>query len=118
MFGSTPENSYIEVQDDVLVARMGLAEYRIARADVLGAGPSSWSMLGGIGWRVAPRTLGLIGALHGIVELRLARPYTHHIALLPLRFTRLVVSLEDPAAFLAEFGAAGAAESSARAMST
>lgn len=105
LFGATAANSYVELLDDAVIARMGLAQYRIARSDIVAARPSAWPLLGGIGWRVGPNALALIGARRGVVEFRLARPYTHRIALVPMRFMRLFVSLDAPAAFLAALGA-------------
>jgi hypothetical protein len=103
--GGTAETSYAEVLPEAVVVRFGLSQHRIARSDIAAARRGRWPLIGGIGWRVGPGVLGLIGSLDGIVELELARPYIHHLVLIPLRFRRLVVSLEDPEAFLADLDA-------------
>jgi len=108
LFGATPERSYVELADGRLVARFGwLFNYSFPLADIEGAGPRSWPLLHGVGWRSNLfGVIGLIGARENVVEVRLKQRRWVWM-LLPLSCNRLAVSLEDPAAFLEALARAG-----------
>jgi hypothetical protein len=82
--------------------RFGLSHHVIERAHIESAERAHWPLIAGIGWRIGPGVLGLIGSLHGIVKLELSHPYTHHVLALPLKYTQLYLSMEDADAFLAD----------------
>jgi hypothetical protein len=105
LFGGTRSRSYVEVEPDSVTFRFGIFEARIPRADVSGASPAHWPLIGGIGWRLGPGAVGLIGSLQNVVEVRLRQPHRVSLLLLPVNARRVFVSLEDPQAFLADLGA-------------
>ena len=108
LFGGTPDRSYLELTADRLTARFGwLFNYSFPLADIEGAGPRSWPLLHGVGWRSNLfGVIGLIGARENVVEVRLKQRRWVWM-LLPLSCNRLAVSLEDPAAFLEALARAG-----------
>lgn len=106
LFGGTPSRSYVEVEPGTVTFRFGTFEARIPRADISGASRERWPLLGGIGWRVGPGTVGLIGSLENVVEVRLRQPHRVSVFWLPVKARRVFVSLADPEAFLADLGAA------------
>ncbi len=106
LFGASRERSHVEVSDGTVTFRFGLFETTIPKEDIASAHHSRWPALGGIGWKIGGRgTLGLIGSLKGIVEVRLRCPQPIRVLWIPVKMRRLFVSLEEPDAFLAEVGA-------------
>ena len=101
LFGATAGRSYVELTGDRLVARFGwLSHYTFPIADIESAARRSWPWFYGIGWRTSFRgTVGLIGSLDNVVEMRFRRRRWLWM-LLPLPCDRLAISLEDPEAFL------------------
>jgi len=101
LLGATSDRSYVELADDRLVARFGwLFHHSFPLIDIEGAGPRSWPLLYGIGWRSnLIGLIGLIGSHQNVVEVRLKRRRWIWM-LLPLSCNRLAVSLEDPEALL------------------
>lgn len=105
---ATPDNSYLEITDEGVVARFGAFFNRtIPRDQIESAGESEWPIWLGVGWRAGfGGRCGLIGSYNGIVELQLAEPMQ---VLRVFSFTSLSVSLEDPRAFLEALAATSAA---------
>jgi len=108
LFGATPGRSYVELDDDRLVARFGwLFHHSFPLADIEGAARTSWPLLDGIGWKTNLfGVVGLIGSPGNVVEVRFKRRRWVWM-LLPLSCNRLAVSLENPEAFLKALGRAG-----------
>lgn len=108
LFGATPGRSYVELDDDRLVARFGwLFHHSFPLIDIEGARPRSWPLLYGIGWKSnLIGVIGLTGSYRSVVEVRLRRRRWIWM-LLPLPINRLAVSLEDPKAFLEALARAG-----------
>jgi len=106
-FGTRRSRSYLEVGETKLdlvfspffresVPRGRIATFRLC----------SWPRLGGIGWRVGRGgTVGLIGSRKNTVEILLREPQRVRVAFLPMNCRRIVVSLQDPDAFIADLGA-------------
>jgi hypothetical protein len=107
LFGGTPSRSFVELTRDFVRIRFGpLFDERVPRETIAHAGPVAWSLLGGIGWRLAAgRTIGLIGSRKDNVELRLREPIRVRFLFFPKRCERIVVSLRDPGRFLEHLGA-------------
>src|SRR5579884_1920498 len=103
LLGGTQANSYVDVTEDSVRFRFGWGfDETVPRADIAGASRASWPMLGGIGWRLwLGGTIGLIGSLDGIVEVRLRSAKRMRAAFIPWRCRRIVVSLLDPDGFVA-----------------
>ncbi len=106
LFGGTPSRSYVDVEPDIITFRFGGFEARVPRADISGATRTHWPILGGIGWRVGPGAVALIGARQNVVEVKLRHPHRMSVLLLPINARRVFISLEEPEAFLAELGLA------------
>ncbi|PTL76120.1 hypothetical protein [Vitiosangium sp. GDMCC 1.1324] len=106
LFGGTPSRSYVEVAPDSVTFRFGAFVARIPLADVSGASRAHWPLLGGIGWRIGPGAVGLIGSLQNVVEVTLRQPHRVRVMGIPVKARRVFVSLEDPEAFLADLAAA------------
>src|SRR5215472_12746315 len=97
-----PEDSYVEVTDDRVTARMGWA-FRAAfdRSRVVRAAPSGKPVRltrGVHGW--AGRWL-VNGAGDGVLEIDLAPPQGARVMGFPVTLRQLLVSVEDPAALAA-----------------
>jgi len=96
-----PGGSFVDLDDRTMRVRLGWAfSARIPRSLVVAARPAPPVHLtvGAHGWR--GRWL-VNGARDGIVEVDLAEPVRAFTAGFPLRLRQLVVSLEDPDAFMA-----------------
>jgi hypothetical protein len=108
LFGATPGRSYVELDDDRLVARFGwLFHHSFPLIDIEGARPRSWPLLYGTGWRSnLVGVIGLVGSRRNVVEVRLRRRRWIWM-ILPLSCNRLAFSLEDPEAFLEALARAG-----------
>ena len=104
LFGGTRPRAYVDVEPDTVTFRFGAFEARIPRADVSGASRARWPLLGGIGWRIEPGAVALIGSLQNVVEVRLRQPHRVSVLWIPVNALRVFVSLEDPEAFLADLG--------------
>lgn len=105
-FGATEARSYVDVTPQSVEIVFGLSRHVIPRSDIVAAKRFGWPAYGGIGWRIDPDTLGLIGSLDGVVLLQLAGKHVHHVLLAPLTFRRLCVSMEDPDALIRDLGVA------------
>jgi hypothetical protein len=103
LFGGTPGRSYVELTDGTVRFRFGwLFDYRVPRREIAGASRTTWSLLGGIGWRLAlGGRVGLIGSLANVVEVRLDPPRWIRVVFVPWRCRRICVSVVDPDALLA-----------------
>ncbi|MEX0786850.1 MAG: hypothetical protein WD939_09450 [Dehalococcoidia bacterium] len=102
--GSTPANSYAELNEVGLTISLGFLFNRtIARSDIESAEQISWPFWMGVGWRTNFRNqLGLIGSYQGVVEMKLKTPIR---VLGLLNCDRVAISLEEPEAFLAALNA-------------
>jgi hypothetical protein len=70
---------------------------------VASARPIAWTGKGG--WRLQWSHVALIGSREGVVEITFAEPVRHRVLrVFPARWRRLVVSMADPDAFLADLG--------------
>ena len=99
--GATRENSYVELTGDAIRLRFGPTfDHTIARDNVIGAAPMSWSLFDGFGVRAGGQIVGVIGSTSGVVELRLRQPATFRYAMWPWTVSRVAISLEDPRGFI------------------
>jgi hypothetical protein len=110
LFGGTPSRSFAEVTQDIVRIKFGpLFDESIPYGMIAHASPATWSVLGGIGWRIGRgKTIGLIGSLKNNVELRLREPIRVRFLFFPKQCERIVVSLRDPRRFLERLGDAPA----------
>jgi hypothetical protein len=104
LFGGTRHRASVDVEPDTVTFRFGAFEARIPRFDVSGASPVPWPLYRGIGWRIGPGAVALIGSLQNVVEVRLRQPHRVRVLGIPVRARRVSVSLEQPAAFLSDLG--------------
>lgn len=102
LFGATRERSYVDLRPSALRIRFGPFMELIPFDEIASASLTRWPALGGIGWRIGPDYVGLIGSLEGVVELTLHSRRRAVVLFLPWRYTRISISFEDPEAFLAE----------------
>lgn len=109
VFGVRSQRAYVAVDERDVTVCLGFFRHRFPRAHVVGAElvQAHWLVrLGaGIGWHTN-FSEGLIvnGSLGGLVELRLAPPERLRLLLIPLRCTRLWVSMVDPDALIRALG--------------
>jgi hypothetical protein len=102
--GATARASFVEVTADAVRFRFGWGfDERLPRADLAAARRARWPWYRGIGWRLWPGCIGLIGSLSGVVEIALARPRRARVFGVPWTFRWIAVSFRDPDGFLAEF---------------
>ena len=106
--GATRTNSYVEMDEGIVRIRYGLLFSReIPRSNIESAAPTDWPWYMGVGWRGNLRDMvGLIGSYQGNVELRLGEPIR---VMGFMSCNRVVVSLEEPEAFLAAVAAGNGA---------
>jgi len=106
-FGTRRSRSYLEVSETALnLVFSPFFRESVPRDRIAAVRPCSWPRLGGIGWRVGRGgTVGLIGSRKNTVEILLREPQRVRVAFLPMSCRRIVVSLQDPDAFIADLGA-------------
>jgi hypothetical protein len=106
-FGTRRSQSYLEVSESALkLVFSPFFKESVPRDRIAAVRPCSWPRFGGIGWRVGRGgTAGLIGSRRNTVEILLRAPQRMRLAFLPLSCRRIVVSLQDPDAFIADLGA-------------
>jgi hypothetical protein len=109
LFGVSPGRAYVAVEADVVEIRLGFFRHRLRRDNIVAAGRvrGSWlsCLAAGIGWHANfTSSLAVNGSLGGLVELRLATPERNRLLGIPIRFTRLWISLERPDAFVQALG--------------
>jgi hypothetical protein len=100
VLGIKPENTFAEVVGDELHVQFGRLSHTFPLDAVESASIEDWPLWAGIGPRYVPGTIGLVGTFINVVEVRFAEPQVVRKGL-PLRCTRLFVSLKDPAKFIA-----------------
>jgi hypothetical protein len=101
LFGATRKRSYVAVDDEWVEVRFGFFWRRFPRAHVVGARTVRRGGGYDIGWHT--NLLGAVminGSLKGLVELRLGPPERFRLLFVPVRCSRLYLSLEDPGGFL------------------
>lgn len=100
-FGATPERCFVEVGDEELRVSFGRAFDGTFPLDTVeGASLAHWPLWAGVGPRYFRGTVGLIGSYVNTVEVRFKEPQRVRM-LLPVRCKRLLLSMEDPRAFIA-----------------
>lgn len=101
-FGVTPERAFAAIDDGELRVSFGrLFDHRFPLEAVETVTPSRWPLWAGIGLRTDfRRTVGLVGAYVNTVEVRFKERQRVRMVV-PLPCERLVLSLEDPEAFIA-----------------
>ena len=101
-FGS---NSYIELDERYLRIRFGpLFDSSFSWDEIETVQPAGWHWFLGLGWRTDFRgRIGLVGSYQGMIEigLRQRRRIRFILPFLRLGCDRIVVSLEQPEAFMA-----------------
>ena len=101
-FGVTQERAFVQVGERELRVCFGpLFDYRFPLEAVETVAPSRWPLWAGIGPRVNFRgTVAFVGAYENTVEVRFKERQRMRM-LVPVPCQRLIVSLEDPEAFMA-----------------
>ena len=103
LFGATQDASFVEVTDEAVLFRFGAFRETVPLSETASVDHAKWSWIGGVGWRIGlGGTIGLIGSLSGVVELRLRAPRRVWVLFVPWRCQRICVSLCDPEGFLAD----------------
>jgi hypothetical protein len=99
--GATPSNSYVEVEGGEIRLRFGRGfKHSIARENVIGAAPFSWSLFNGLGVIAGGEIVGLVGSTGGVVELQLRDAVSLRFAAWPWVVRRIAISLKDPQRFI------------------
>jgi hypothetical protein len=99
--------AYVEVDATGVRVRFGLFHFALERSRIVGARPVAGAGLWGMGIGVHTNfvnALAVNGSLAGVVELWLEPPQRLRVLLVPVRYSRLYLSLEDPEAFLRALG--------------
>ena len=100
VLGVKQENSFAEVIGDELHVQFGRLSHTFPLDAIETASIEDWPLWAGIGPRYVPGTIGLIGTFINVVLVRFVVPQTVRRGL-PLRCTRLFITLKDPAGFIA-----------------
>jgi hypothetical protein len=106
--GATPSNSYVRIDGSEVQLRFGRVDQTIARENVIGVVPLSWSFINGLGVIAGGQIFGLIGSTGGVVELQLRETVSMRFSGWPWAVRRIAVSLEDPQGFMDTMSAAAA----------
>jgi hypothetical protein len=107
LFGGTPAGSFVDVGPEDVRFRFGFAfDQCIPHDQITGVAPVKHSWWMGIGWRLGPSVVALIGDSAGVVEVRLRESRRVRPLGIPWRYQRLRVSLQDPESFMNELRAA------------
>jgi len=102
LLGATRSRSYVDIEDGAVTFRLGAWQMTVPDEDLEEASMAHWPWYGGIGWRMGPGTVGLIGSLDNVVKVKLSNPRKTRMMFIPVMVERLFVSLEDAEAFLDE----------------
>lgn len=103
--GGTRDRAHVDVTGDGVHFRFGFFTLDASFAEIERVDLSRWPLLFGLGWRIAPgEAIGLVGSTEGTVAVELKSPRTVKI-LIPWSCRRIIVSLEDPHAFIADVSA-------------
>jgi hypothetical protein len=108
LFGGTPGDSFVDVGPEEVRFRFGFTfDQRIPRAQITGVVPVKHSWWMGIGWKIGPGVVALIGDSAGVVEVRLRESRRVRLLGIPWRYQRLRVSLQEPDSFISEIRTRG-----------
>lgn len=103
LIGATASRAFVELDDEALTVRFGLAEERIPLAVVRSADPKRWPILYGIGIRIGPGGIAYVGSRFGVVHVTFSEEQRFQVFFgWRSRFDGVYVSLEEPEAFLAD----------------
>jgi hypothetical protein len=108
LVGVLPGNAYVELAGDMVRVSFGLFRYRFPRANVVAARPVGRASLFKLGIGIHGNLvsgMAINGSLDGLVELRLQPPRRFWVLVIPMRVSRLFLSLKDPDAFVQALGA-------------
>jgi hypothetical protein len=101
LFGATASRSYVLVEEDFVEVRFGFFHRRFARDRIVAVRQTEARWWYGVGWHTyLVHSLILNGSLRGMVELELRPPELVWLLFIPVRCSRLHVSLEDPEGFV------------------
>jgi hypothetical protein len=101
IIGATPERSYIELDEATLKVHFGRCHETIPLAEIARASTHGWSMLYGIGVRIAPGGIGYVGSTRGVVQISLKNEIPFRVLFhWRMNFRGLFVALEDPDTFI------------------
>lgn len=103
LLGGTADDSFTEISGNDIRFRFGHGfDLTVTHEDVVDAYRTDWPLIGGIGWRIGGKCVGLIGSCSGVVEIVLRESRRGRVYGLPYTFRRIAISLEDPDGFLGE----------------
>lgn len=100
LLGATRSRSYVDIEDGEVTFRLGAWQMTVPAGELAEASMAQWPWYGGIGWRMGPGTVGLIGSLDNVVKLKLKNARRTRLVFIPVGVQRIFVSLERPQAFL------------------
>lgn len=109
--GATRDRSFVETSADAVRLKFGpLFDATVPRSDIAAATSRRPTPLSGIGLRLGFGSVGLLGSRSGLVEIRLKTPRRFAIAFVPTpwRVGRILVSVDDPDALIADLSGAPA----------
>lgn len=101
-FSPGPDPRYVvDVTFTELNVTCGRFRLATPRSNVASARPIDYRGKGG--WRLQATYVALIGSREGVVEVTFKEPVPHRVLrIFPLKWRRLLVSMVDPEAFLAD----------------
>ena len=114
LFGGTSSRSYVDVIAGSIRFRFGMFDESFSIDDIAAVERTEVPLIAGLGWKIGiHRTFGLIGSQKGIVQVTLREPRRVWVTFIPFKARHIVVSLEDPDAFIADLKEKIAARSAA-----
>jgi hypothetical protein len=99
--GVKPDSSYVELGEKTLEVRMGIwFDETVPLSQIARIAPSDWPWWGGLGVKLIPHGVGVIGSLDGVVNLQLEAEREMRV-LFNVKASQLAISVEDRDGFLA-----------------
>lgn len=107
LFSATETRSYVTINERGMVARFGYYRIALPHAQIAAVEAGKWPWYGGIGWRTNFKdTIALIGSHDGVVLITLMEPVRATMLRIPVKMTKLYVSVENPGGLIVALQAA------------
>jgi hypothetical protein len=106
LFGGTPSRSYVDLIDDSIRFRFGTFDESFSVSEIKAVERTEVPLIAGVGWKMDfGGSVGLLGSQKGLVKVSLREPRRVRLVFIPVKAKHIVVSLEDPDAFLEDLKA-------------
>ncbi|MBI2391101.1 MAG: hypothetical protein HYV09_16025 [Deltaproteobacteria bacterium] len=105
LFGGTRSRSFVSLNEQGVRFKFGLFDESFSLDDLASAEPTDVPWYAGVGWKLGPGTVALLGSQAGNVRVTFREPKRVRFFGVPIRCRELYVSLEQPEAFASDLRA-------------